>query len=262
MSSLEVVFFRNIFGVLFVVYTLFVHPLKQKGNRGFLLFMRGLFGTLALLFYFYNIFEMNLADAMTFNKTSPIFTAIFAFLLYKERLSKYALAALVFGFLGIVFVIKPSLEFDIKLAITGVLSSILAAMAYTSIRELKDYYETRIIVLSFTGIGTIVPAIFLVLGEFYSVPELDFLFAKFVMPDLKMWFYILMMGFFGTTSQFLMTKAYSLSKAGVVGAASYVSIFIAMFFGVLAGDSLPDALGFIGILLVILAGILVSLKPD
>lgn len=49
MSSLEVVFFRNVFGVVFIGYALYKTPMTSKGGKPFLLFFRGLMGFLALL---------------------------------------------------------------------------------------------------------------------------------------------------------------------------------------------------------------------
>ena len=260
MSSLEVVFFRNIFGVIIVLATFFKSPLNQKGGKPLLLLFRGLIGATALMMYFYNIFHMSLADAITFTKTSPIFTAVFAYIALKEDLKKSAWVAIAVGFIGMLFVIKPSGNIELKLVITGVLSGAMAGMAYTSIRELKNYYEPRVIVLSFTGVGTLVPALFLFLGEYFSSNMFDFFIAKFVMPNGIMWFYIVGMGLLATASQFLMTKAYSNTKAGIIGAVSYSNIFFAMVVGVAMGDALPDLLGTVGIVFIVFAGIWISKK--
>ena len=77
MSSLEVVFFRNIFGVLLIGAAVLKSPMKNVGGKPWLLFFRGFMGFTALLAFFYNIAHIPLGDAMTFSKTSPIFTAIF-----------------------------------------------------------------------------------------------------------------------------------------------------------------------------------------
>lgn len=50
-----------------------------------MLIFRGVAGFLALLMFFYNISQISLAEAMTFSKTSPIFTAIFAYIFVKEK---------------------------------------------------------------------------------------------------------------------------------------------------------------------------------
>ena len=85
MSSIEIVFFRNVFGVFIIGYSIYNRPLKQVGGKPFLLIFRGLIGFIALLFFFYTISKISLAEAMTFSKTSTIFTAIFAYFFVKEK---------------------------------------------------------------------------------------------------------------------------------------------------------------------------------
>ena len=86
MSSLEVVFFRNIAGVILVGIAVLKSPMVHKGGKPFLLFFRGFMGFTALLAFFYNIAHIPLGDAMTFSKTSPIFTVIFAWMFFNEML--------------------------------------------------------------------------------------------------------------------------------------------------------------------------------
>ena len=52
----------------------------------------------------------------------------------------------------------------------GILSGVGAALAYTSIRELRRFYDSRAIVLSFMAVGTIFPLIFMIISEFYTNP--------------------------------------------------------------------------------------------
>ncbi|MGP1560999.1 MAG: DMT family transporter [Helicobacteraceae bacterium] len=263
MSPVEAAFFRNIFGVAFVLFSLLRSRPRHRGGKPFLLFMRGLLGTAGLMFYFYNIFSMPLADAMTFTKTSPIFVGIFAYFAYKERARGFTTLAIALGFFGVIFVVKPGFGVPAGLIATGLASGIFAALAYTTIKDLRKYYETRIIVLSFTLTGTLFPACFLfcfsdVAGD--ATGSTSPLFAPFVMPSALAWAYIIGLGFFGTLAQFLMTIAYGHSNVAVVGAVSYTDIFFAMIIGFFAGDALPDLLGFIGVCLIIAAGILASKK--
>ena len=98
LPSIEIVFFRNIFGVFLIGATIWKLPLLNQGHRPWLLFFRGLMGFTALLAFFYNIAHISLADAMSFSKTSPIFTALLAYLFLIEGLSKKAWFALLLGF--------------------------------------------------------------------------------------------------------------------------------------------------------------------
>lgn len=258
MSSLEVVFFRNVFGVIIIGYALYKTPMQQKGGKPWLLFFRGMMGFLALLAFFYNIAHIPLGDAMTWSKTSPIFTAIFAWMFLQERLSLKAWGAIGIGFVGIVFITQPSGIGFSKYDLLGLFSGVGAALAYTSIRELKNYYDTRAIVMSFMGVGTLMPLLLFGMSEFFYMPELDFVLGTFVMPQGVVWFYLVGMGVIATASQMLMTKAYSHTKAGIIGAISYTNILFSILVGTLLGDALPDMMRSFGIVLIILAGIMVA----
>lgn len=259
MDSLEVVFFRNIIGVILVGITIMKVPIKQVGGRPFLLFFRGFMGFISLVAFFYNIAHISLADAMTFSKTSPMFTTLIAFWLLKEKIELKEGLALTIGFIGIVFIMKPNgLQLDTT-DILGLFSGIGAAIAYTSVKELNKYYDTRVIVLSFMLTGTIGPLIVLGINNYIQI---DFLKADFIFPDWKMWIYILGLGASATLAQIYMTKAYAVSKTGIVGAVSYANILFSMFIGVILGDALPDFWGAFGIFLVIVGGILVAKEKN
>jgi len=258
MSSLEVVFFRNIAGVLIVGAAILKHPMQHVGGKPLLLFFRGFMGFVALLAFFYNIAHISLGDAMTYSKTSPIFTAIFAWLFLKEKLSMKAWLAVFVGFVGIVFITQPSGFGFTKYDWLGIFSGVGAALAYTSVRELKQYYDTRAIVLSFMGVGTVGPVVLFLISPYIHASELDFMLGEFVMPQGIVWFYVIAMGLFATLSQVLMTKAYGETKAGIVGAVSYTNILFSIIVGLMLGDALPSLMTTLGIILIVFAGVMVA----
>jgi drug/metabolite transporter (DMT)-like permease len=260
LSSIEIVFFRNIAGIFILAYSIYKTPIVQSGGKPLLLFFRGFIGFSALAMFFYNITTISLAEAMTFSKTSPIFTAIFAFIFVKESLSKKAWIGILIGFFGILFITKFTGENLSKTDWLGVLSGVGAALAYTSIRELKKFYDVRVIVLSFVVVGTIFPLLFMILANFYQSEDFDFLISPFVMPSGIEWVYIVLLGVFSTFAQLFMTKAYSVTKAGIIGAIGYSTIVFSIIIGMLLGDSFPDIFTTIGIVLIVLSGILVSKK--
>jgi drug/metabolite transporter (DMT)-like permease len=258
MPSLEVVFFRNIFGVMMIGYSIYTKPMNHSGGKPFLLLFRGTMGFLALLAYFYNIAHIPLGDAVTFSKTAPIFTALFAFFFLKEKLSASSWFAVFIGFGGILLITQPSAIGFSKYDILGIFSGVGAALAYTSVRELRNYYDTRAIVLSFTLVGTIAPILLFIISNYFYIAELDFMMGKFIMPEGIVWFYVVGLGVLGTLSQYFMTKAYGETKAGIVGAVSYTNIVFAILVGLLLGDNLPDLSTFFGISLIVIAGIMVA----
>jgi drug/metabolite transporter (DMT)-like permease len=260
MSSVEVVFFRNVFGVFFILISIYNSPLKQLGGKFWLLIFRGVAGFVALLFFFYNISQIPLGEAMTFSKTSTIFTAVLAYIFLKEKLGFKGWLGVFIGFIGIIFITEfdgSSLE---KNDYLGILSGVGAALAYTSVRELRNFYDTRAIVLSFMSIGTIAPIILMIVGSFYSNPNLDFMLGTFVMPKVDDWIYIILLGIFSTYAQIYMTKAYTFAKAGIIGTISYSNIVFSIILGLFLGDAFPSLSIVLGIILIVISGLLVSDK--
>lgn len=262
MSSVEVVFFRNVFGVFLILYSIYKKPLEQKGGKPFLLLFRGTVGFLALLMFFYNISKIPLAEAMTFSKTSTIFSAMFAYFFVKEKLGIKGWIGIFVGFIGILFITKFDGSSLDKTDWLGILTGVGAGLAYTSIRELRKYYDSRAIVLSFMSLGTIGPIFLMILAPYYTGETFDFIIAPFVIPEIKDWFTILCLGVFATFAQIYMTKAYSCAKAGIIGTIGYSNIAFSIILGIILGDSFPDIWIILGIILIIISGLLVSIKKD
>lgn len=251
MDPIEMVFYRNVIGVIIILYSLKKVPTIINISKLHLLILRGVFGTLAMLFFFYTIANIPLGEAVVLNKTSPFFVTILAFYLMKESINTNTIIALIIGFIGIILIMKP---FGVSISIDyiyGVLGGFFAAAAYTTIKKIKDIYDTRVIMLSFMGIGAVIP--FLV---YLFTPYVTF----HIYTDTFIWFLLIMMAVVSTVSQWFLTKAYSLSQASIIGVVSYSSIPFAVGFGLMLGDSLPDIYTFGGIILIIFGGILVGRK--
>lgn len=262
MSSVEVAFFRNIFGVFIILFALYKTPPKQVGGKPWLLFFRGFAGFVSLLMFFYIISVIPLGEAMTFSKTSTIFTAVLAYIFLKEKLGFKGWIGVFIGFIGIIFITKFDGTYLDKNSILGILCGFGAALAYTSVRELRKYYDSRVIVLSFMTIGAIGPAILLLIGNFYTNPNLDFMIATFTMPKSGDWIYIVLLGSFATLAQIYMTKAYSFAKAGIIGTISYSNIVFSIILGLIMGDAFPEIIVILGIIFIVLSGLLVSSKKE
>jgi drug/metabolite transporter (DMT)-like permease len=211
-----------------------------------------------MLAWFYNIAHIPLADAMTFSRTAPIFTAIIAYFALKEKLSAGGWAAVAIGFVGVIFVMKPT-GFELKTTdLLGLFSGIGAAMAYTSVRELNKYYDTRVMVFWFMFISALCSLLMIIANEYLGLKFLGEFFGETTMPRGLDWLYIIFMGLCATIAQVCMTKSYAATKAGLAAAVSYADIVFAAIFGAVLWRTYPDFLGLFGIMLVILGGILVA----
>ncbi|RQD68698.1 DMT family transporter [Campylobacter hepaticus] len=267
-SSIEIMFFRNIIGIFFIVYLLKSSKFHKKGGHFWLLVFRGVAGTLSLYMFFYNISNITLGVAFAFQKTSPIFIALLSLIIFKENIGFKGWLGILLAFSGVIFIMQPwednlmSSNFDLKNSIIGVVSGFLAALALTSVRELKKFYTTEQIAFSFIFLGTLMPLISMLSAQFFDPQylkslHLDFILAPFVMPSMTAWLIIIIMGTLGTIYQIHVTKAYSVAKqAGVIAGISYLDVVFSMIVGIILGDNLPNTMIFLGIIGIVFGGLI------
>lgn len=258
LGPLEITFFRNAVGILFLLtFMQNAKPKRFNKEKLPLLMFRGFIGTVALIAFFYNVTEVSLADAMTFTKTEPLFSALLAFWLMSEKLDRLKIAAIAIGFTGIAVIGYDRGVSTAYANMVGIFAGFCAALAYTTIRRIRDDFDHSFVVLSFMIFGTILPMIFMSLSAFFGEGEI---IRSFVMPHIDELWLLLAIGALSAAGQVLMTKAYFGAKAGIVSTVSYFSILFGVLFGTLAGDALPTGIVFAGMGLIVVSGILIARK--
>ena len=88
----ELVFFRSLGSFLITLLYLNKKRIPIFGNNKKVLFARGLFGTTGLCLFFITLQNIPLAGAVTIQYLSPVFTALFAVVIIKERVKKKTMA--------------------------------------------------------------------------------------------------------------------------------------------------------------------------
>lgn len=256
-DAVELVFFRNLVGATFILISLRRRPMQQPGGKPFLLIFRGVVGTASLYMLFYSVRTLTLGTASAYQYTYPIFLSILSFLFFGEKLNRREWAAIGLGFVGILFIFRPDVTMPLRWHLIGLSCALLTAISYLSIRGLNRYYDTRAIVLSFMLSGLILPAISMILGEYW--PEAESLWlGRFVWPQGREWLVLLGMGVAALAAQLAMTRSLGMDKAGRVSAVGYSNIVFSLLLGLLLGDALPSLLVLLGITLVISSGVLIA----
>lgn len=265
MSSIQIVFYRNIIGIGFILIPILYRPRPQIGGRLWLLIFRGVVGTMALYVFFYGIGHLGLATAITYQQSYPIFIAIVSYFIFNEVLSGREYLAVILGFIGVAAIFFPQIsthDFKLKSHLIGLSNPLLIGSAYLSIKGLSKYYDSRVIVLSFMVSGVILPIISMFIGAFYPSSELDFLVAKYVSITLKQVPWVVLIGIAALIGQIYLTKAFQFQKTGVIAAVGYSNILFSLIFGALLHDKWVGIVGTGGILLVIISGVLISYKQS
>ena len=83
------------------------------------------------------------------------------------------------------------------------------------------------------------------------------IFDGWLMPSLKDFFLLSMVGILGGVANLLLTQAYKLSEVSLVTPLRYLALPIAIFFGFLIWDEIPTYKTLLGALLVIFSSIII-----
>ncbi|WP_270181222.1 DMT family transporter [Alkalihalobacillus sp. CinArs1] len=243
----EIVFFRSFIGTVLIFF--FMRSRKVSFSRKGIpfLMLRGAFGALYLLAYFYTISKIPLADASILAHLSPFFAVFFSYMFLKERVSKQVLLILPLVLVGIVLLAKPGAYSSYSLyALVGVVSALFAGAAATSIRFLSKTHHSFEIVFYFLATGTLV-----------SIP---LMWNDFVLPTAEDLTILVGIGVVSLLGQVFLTKAFTHESVVVVEIARYIGIVFNILWGFLFWAEVPDLLTISGGILIVSACILLSRK--
>ncbi len=244
--TFEKAFFRNLVSLIIsVIVVISRHeiPWGQKQNRKYLL-GRAIFGTIGMLFYFYGIDRLILADSGMLNKMHPFFVTIFAAIFLKESITKHQVISLFIAIAGAIFIIKPSFNFQQSFpAVICFMSAVFAGLAYTFVSYLGDKEDKYTIVFYFSLISTLV--------------SLPLSLYDFHMPNTIQLIFLISSGLTAALGQFSLTTAYKYALAGEVSIYNYSNVIFSSILGVFLFSEIPDLFSFIGYVLIIGAGFIV-----
>lgn len=229
---LEVGMFRFFMSLLFYLPWLAANGLSAiKSERPFAHFWRAFFGATSLLAGIYAVHHLLLADATVLLFTIPLWSILLAALFLGERVRLRRSMATIAGFIGVLMMVKPHAGIE-PAAFVALLGAILATCAITTMKNLTRTEPTERIVFYFLFYG------FLILG----IPAL----IVFEMPTPTEWMWLVLLGVFGSSGQYCLTRAYAAGEMTIVAPFDFTRIIIAGLVGYLFFNELPDAWGLAG----------------
>jgi len=244
-SNTELVFYRSLVGVVttFLVMRAYGMPLMTEHWKNHC--WRGLFGLGGVLLFFYCILQLPLATAISLNNTWPLFLAFLAMILLKEEFSWPLAGALVVGFIGVIFLLRPTLtEGQWYLALVGIGSGLFAGIAHFHVRQLSELGESDwLTVFYFTLVCTVATGLWLTFTAFSPVSLQSLTLA-------------LGIGVTATLAQLAISRAHRGSNILIVGVLSYSSVLFAGLIDLFFWDARLPVSAWAGMGLIILGGLL------
>ena len=244
-DNYTIVFFRNVVGLILFLPFIFKQGIGfVKTEKLWMHTWRSIVGLAAMYGFFYAIAHLKLSNAMVFTYSSPIFIPVIAWLFLKEKITIAMICAAVLGFIGVFCVAKPDQGLLNWISVIGIASSLLASMAFVTVRALTQTEPPERIVFYFCLIGSalsVIPMFWV--WRPYHLQELLFLIGA---------------GILANVSQIFMSHAYRLAPAGQIAPVNYMAIIFAGVWGFLLWNEVPDLYSVIGFCIILLAILLCS----
>lgn len=227
---------------------------------------RGLLGFLAYTAYYLGLATMPLAETVALYFTAPLFITLAAALFLGERVSLPSAVAVAVGFAGVLLIVKPgSAGFDLA-ALLPILGAFGYALYMVAARPLGRV-ETAAAMAFWGNLCFLLCA--LALSVVYgsgtladaSHPSMAFLTRGWVMPGAVDLALMAVCGVIAAVGLTLLTQAYRIAPSATVAPFEYTFMFWAVLWGWLAWGDFPDALGWLGIAVIVAAGLVVIRAP-
>ena len=212
----------------------------------FLLLGRSFAGCLGIFGNFYALSRIPIGEAMTLNKTAPLFAVLFSWIFIKEKASLRQVLFLALAFVGVMLVMKPGFQGAATFATLCALGGGLGAgIAYTCVRELGLLkVEGSLIVLFFSAFSTVASLVLL--------PLTGAGFAPMTAAQLLI---LVGAGCGAAVGQFGVTAAYRFAPPKQIAVYDYTNVIFTSLFGYFAFGQVLDVWSVVGFLLIVLAGL-------
>ncbi|MDX2368048.1 MAG: DMT family transporter, partial [Colwellia sp.] len=208
------------------------------GHNKVLLIARGTVGSFALVFVYYAVTTLPLAEATVLQYLHPVFTAILALFFLKETIQRSTVACIVISLIGLFIIIQPNLQIDSGvhypwLSIgAGVLGAFTSAIAYVIVKKLTKTDDSSVIIFYFPLVA--LPLSIILLG------------SDFVVPSLAATGLLILVGIFTQVGQVGLTKALHCADANKATAYAYVQVLFSVFIGWAYFSEVPMATTIMG----------------
>ncbi|MDB9751695.1 DMT family transporter [Gammaproteobacteria bacterium] len=234
----QLVFLRSVVGLLIIL------PIVLPRGVNFiktpiihLHMLRGFISLCAMICFFYAISQLGLSESTLLNASSPLFIGLLALPILKEKITSNNVIALIIGFIGICFIIKPGTTLFTLAALIGLCSGLFIACAKILIRYMASTEPVMRTVFYFSIFSTLYSSVLMI--WFWQSPT---------MFDILI---IVIAAICATGGQTLLTYSYTHNDAVTVAPFTYVTVIMTTLLGWLGWNELPDTVSSIGAILII-----------
>jgi drug/metabolite transporter (DMT)-like permease len=223
----EIAFFRNFFGLLFVLPLLLRHgPGILRTTKLPFYVLRCSIGIVSMLAGFWAIVHLPLAQAIALSYSTPLFVTLGAVLVLGEIVRARRWTAVLVGFVGVLVIVRPGSSDFSHASLVALLAAVASASVAISIKFLSRTEHPDAIVLYTTLLWvpmSLVPALMV-----------------WETPSGITWLWIVLAGALGSSAHMLWTRALKLADASLLTPISFLQILVVAVLGYLLFDEVLD----------------------
>ncbi len=243
----QIAFFRNIFGLAFLLPLLMRSRFAMlRTKRIGLHALRGVVNVGAMLMFFTALSISPLAKVTALSFTAPIFMAILSVLILGERFRIYRWLAILFGFLGMLIILRPGLvAIDIG-ALLVTASAALWAVAMVIIKILSRT-ESSVTIVAYMGIF---------LGLF-SIGPAVWVWQPFGLETLA---WMVVIGLFGSIAQMSLSQSLKETDPTALMPFDFLKLVWTALIGAWFFAEVPDIFTWIGAAVIFSSGVFIAIR--
>ncbi len=238
----QILFIRQVVMVLIVLPGVISHfPGVLRTSRPGLQAARVFFALIAMMFGFYAIIHMPLADATAIGFAKSFFVTIAAILFLNETVGARRWAAVFIGFCGVMLMLRPGMEGFNVIGLYALVGSASAGIVMVIIRKLAQTEPPKTI-LAYQAFAV---------GFFIAIPAWYF----WQTPTLNEWLLLVAIGIVSYGAQLLNVYAYKWGEASLLASVDYIRLLYSTAFGYLLFSQVPGPYTWLGSAIIIGASI-------
>lgn len=223
LDTFEIMTYRSIIGIAVVlIISTLVGTRNQINTQQFgLHLIRNASHFIGQNLWFFAVTMIPFAQLFAFEFSVPIWVALFAPLILKEKLTHMRLLAATTGFIGILIVARPNMA---GLNI-GVLAAAVAAIGFAGSAIFTKLLTRRQSITTILFWLTVMQAVFGIILAGYD--------GDMQLPTAQTWPWVVLVGFAGLFAHFCITKALQLAPAIIVTPMDFVRLPLISVIGVM-----------------------------
>ena len=213
------------------------------------IFFRSIAEALTAYFFLTAVMNMPFANVTAILQILPITVTLAAALVFKEKVGIFRISLILIGFLGVMMIINPTANGFNIYAIYALIAVFLITLRDLITRKLSSKVSTLLPTVS-ASVGVLLFSVFLLIN------------TPFQPLNTQNSLFIFLSAFFIIFGYYTAVLVMRRGEISFISLFRYSAILFALILGLFFFDEKPDITAFLGILLVMLAGIVLMMRNN